>query len=95
MRDRLQTVGQRILAGQDRDDAGQRPRPRGLDGADARMSVRRPHHMGVRLARHGDVVAVAAFAGQQAQVFLARKRLPDASRRNRLDPVHVPSLGSG
>ena len=41
------------------------------------MGMRRAHQGGIGLTRQVDVVAEAAAAGDEAQVFLAAKRLSD------------------
>jgi hypothetical protein len=61
-----QTVGRRVLARQHCDDPWERKCPSRLDGADASMRMRRAHHMRMDLARHVDVVAKAAGAGNEA-----------------------------
>src|SRR5438477_11053132 len=45
------------------------------------MRVRRAHHEGVGLPGKINVVAVAAFAGEQPRVFLAGERRADARTR--------------
>ena len=45
--------------------------------ADAGMGVRRAQHKGIGLAGQADVVAIAAAAGEEAQVLLASKWLSD------------------
>ena len=77
VRDRPQAVSHRIPAREHRDHPRHCTRPCRRDGADARMRVRRAHHIRVGLARHADVVAVTACAGYEAQVLLAAQRLAD------------------
>ena len=65
------------------------------------MSVRRAQHKGIGLAGQTDVVAIAATAGQEAQILLASKRLSDGlghgggsiSSGSRAAPVGRPSIG--
>ena len=78
MRDALEPVGERVLAGQHREHAGHGARRGDVDRTDQRMGMRRAHRGAVGLARQIDVVAVIAAAGDEARVFLAAYRLSDA-----------------
>ena len=78
MRNALEPVGQRVLAGQHREHAGHGARRGDVDRTDQRVGMRRAHRGAVGLAGQIDVVAVIAAAGDEARVFLAAYRLSDA-----------------
>jgi len=63
-----------LLAGIDGENAGRRRRGRGIQRRDARTRVRRAHEHRVRQAGEGQIVEIAAAAGQQAPVFPPRQR---------------------
>ena len=67
-----------IAAGQDQQDAGQRPGALDIDPANARMRVWRAQHMGARQSARGHVIDVASGAADQIGVFLARDRLANS-----------------
>ena len=76
--ERAEPVGRPILAGQDGVNAGHLLRRSFVDGADARMGMRRKHEDRVRLASEIDVGDIASLPGQEPAVFLAGHRLSDA-----------------
>ncbi len=78
-------VGQ-VGASEDVQHAGRLQRRVELDGADARMRVRRAQEDGVGLAVQRHVVGVLAVAGEKALVFAPAQALADGAR---LDFVHV------
>jgi hypothetical protein len=80
---RVEPVGDDVGMGQHREDSGQGAGGGGVDRADQRVRVRRAHHHGTGLARQVDVVAVAAVAGQQAQILPPPYRPPDPCARSR------------
>jgi hypothetical protein len=71
-------VGRPILAAQHRKHAGRRLRRLLVDGADARMWVRREHEGRIDLARQIDVRDVTPAPGQKARILGAGHRLSDA-----------------
>ena len=66
-----------LRRGIDRENAGHRPRRRGVDAADHAVREVAPHHHRMGLAWQADVVGVVPFAAQQYRVFGARHRLAD------------------
>src|SRR5262249_40129604 len=64
-----------VGAGEHGEHAGRRLGGGGVDGADARMRMRRAQHYAERHAGQDDIVDVAATAAQQARVVEARHRL--------------------
>src|SRR3954471_15457176 len=76
VRHRVGDLG-RLRAGDDREHAGQRLRPRRVDRRDLRVGVRAAHERGVEHAAHAHVVDVAALAEQELRVLDAADRLPD------------------
>jgi hypothetical protein len=70
-------VGQKIVGGIDRRDAGRGEGGRRVDAGQSRMGVRRAHEQhGQRTGRRG-VVGIAAAAGQQPAIFTASERLAE------------------
>jgi len=78
VREWLHAVGGRVRARQHGDDAGGREGATCLDPIDLGVGVRRAHEARVRLARHVDVVAVAASADEQARVLFPQDRFAEA-----------------
>ena len=78
-----------VAAVQHRDDAGGRPRGRGVDRADARV--------GVRAAHEGQVEQVRPAAGRRGSGRRRRRggRLPSASARRRPAPGPGPDASRG
>ena len=66
-----------ILAGDHREDAGQRASPARVDADDARMGVRAAEHRRVCHARQPHVVGVGGAPHQQARIFQSRDVLAD------------------
>jgi hypothetical protein len=73
-------VGREILAGQDRDDPGHGFRGRLGDAADVGVRMRRADEIRAGLARTGQVVRVAAHAGDETLILLAAHPCPDPGR---------------
>jgi len=69
-----------VLAGVDSEDARQGGGTGGVDGEDAGVGVRAAQDRGVGHIGEGDIVQVAAGAGDQAVVFLAFDALADERR---------------
>ena len=70
-------VGQKVVGGVDRRDAGRGEGRRRVDAGEPRMGVRRAHEQhGQRTGRRG-VVGIAAAAGQQPAVLASRQRLAE------------------
>ena len=77
MRYRLQTIGRQVAPGQHGEHTG-RPCCRcRVDRTNERVRMRRSHHHRISLAGEAEIVAVAAFAGQQPEILPAPHRLPD------------------
>ena len=75
-----------VGAGEERERARQPERRVFVDRADARVGMGRAHERRMRHARQHEVVAVAAAAGDEAQILLAPHRLADAvTGRRRTD----------
>ena len=83
-------VGRPLLAGQHCVNAGQLLRRSFVDGADARMSMRRRHKDRVRLPSEIDVGDIPPLPGQEPAVFLAGNRLSDAKAHAALSFSCVP-----
>jgi hypothetical protein len=66
-----------MVAGEDEQHAVRRLRRGDIDGADARVRVRRAQEIAARRADEPNVVDIAAAAAQQIGVFLSRDWLPD------------------
>jgi hypothetical protein len=64
-------------------DAATRERAGGVDGVDARVRVGAAHDRRVQHAGDGDVVDVAAVAGEEASIFLAADARADHGGRRR------------
>src|SRR5580704_2824952 len=79
-------VGDRVRAGQNRDDPLRLQGGGGVDLVDRCMRVRRAHEIGVGLARTIEVVNVVALAGNEADVFLAFDGGANAGRAHDLSP---------
>ncbi len=79
--DRFEAVVGGIFTGEHGDHPRRLHGVGGLDAAEARVGVGRPHEAGVDLTRQGEVVAVASLARDEAPVLLARNGLADALRR--------------
>ena len=77
---RADLVGDRIRAGEHRDDAGRRERGGGVNLVDCGVRVGRAHEIGVGLARTIDVVDVAAPAGDKTKILFALDGCADAGR---------------
>ena len=73
----VKAVGCNVGAGQHRQHAGHGARRRRVDRDDARVRVRRAHEHRIGLTRQAQIIAVAAGAAEQAQVFLASERFSD------------------
>ena len=73
VRDGLQPLGQHVGAGQDQQHAGHLQRGRGVDRHDAGVRVRRAQHEAAGLVGQGEVVRVAAAAGQQPRILEPRQ----------------------
>jgi hypothetical protein len=71
-------VGLQLLAGEHADHARHRLRGLDVDAFDVGMRVRAPHERRVLHARHDHVVDIAAEAGDESLVFLARNPCADA-----------------
>ncbi len=78
--DALVAVGRVVGCGQDREHAGTRARRLDPDRPNARMRMRRAQHIGEARIRRGNVVGIAAAAGDEALVLQARYRLADETR---------------
>ena len=93
MRDRFETVLDRIRAREHGNGAGHRHGGGHIDAANARMGVGRAHHDGVGLAGEVDVVAEAALAGEELGIFLADDGLADGGHscafRHRFPPATI------
>src|SRR6476620_10462509 len=79
MLDWAQSRAPTILAGENTEHARHGARRIGVDCDNAGVRVGRSHERGKDLAVEGDVVAEAALAGDQPQVFLTAHRLADRS----------------
>ena len=79
-------IGGDMLAGENGDDARHFGGCRAIDAVDGRMSVRRAHKIGMGLARAVDVIDIAAFAGDEANIFLALDRGADAGCAHSVSP---------
>jgi hypothetical protein len=73
----LQTVGQQILARQHGKHPGRNRGRGGIYGTNERMRVRRADHHRIGLAGEAEIIAVAAFPGQQPEILPAPDRLSD------------------
>ena len=62
-------VGQAVGPGEDAEHARQGAGARRIDAANARMRMRRAHHRGIGLMVELEIVAEAAFAGDQPLVL--------------------------
>ncbi len=82
-RQRQDVVGGEIGMRVDGKHPGRLLRLRHVDRDDARACVRRAHEVRVQHAGHVHVIGIAPGAGEQALVFLATNRLPDAELRCR------------
>ena len=99
MRDRLEAVGDAVLAGEDAEHARQGARGGGVDGADAGMRVRAAHHHRVGLPLQAEIVGEAPLAGEEAQILLAAQRLADGLELGGVEllhdvpivPIHLPA----
>ena len=78
---RPEPVGGGVAAGQHRGHAGQGRRAAGLDSLDRGMGVGAADQRRMGLARHVDVVAEPAVAGDQTEVLAAPDRPADHSRK--------------
>ncbi len=81
----LEAIGQRVRPGQHRKHAGHGTRGFAINAADQRMGMRRAHRSAIGLAREIEIVAVAAAAGEEAQILLAAYRVSDACVHDGLD----------
>ena len=86
MRNGLKSVGKRVLAGQDREYAGHGAGRGRIDPADQGMRVRRAQRRAMGLARKIEIVAVAAAAGEEAQVLLAAYGVSNTCLHSRAAP---------
>ena len=69
-----ETVRQKVVAGQHRDDAGDLKRRRRVDAGNPRMGVRRAVHDRIDLTRQVDIVGETSASGQEPEIFLAGQR---------------------
>ena len=92
MRDRPQSIGEHVAAGQHCKNARCSHRRSNIDRSNVRVRVQRTEHHRVGLAGHVDVVAVAAASGQQAQIFPAAYRLADPCADGNSETSYPPRL---
>jgi hypothetical protein len=78
VRDRLETVGDRVGAREHGDHSGQRHGGGGIDGADAGVGMRGAYHDSIGLAGKVEVVAELTLPDHQGGIFLADDRLADS-----------------
>jgi len=93
VRDRFETVLDRVRAREHGNDAGHRHGGGYIYAANARMGVGRAHHDGIGLAGQVDVVAETALPGEELRIFLADDGLPDGGHscafRHRFPPATI------
>ena len=75
--DPVQLVGDDVLGGEDRHDAGLGRRLGLVDCHDLGVGMGRAQKDGIKLARAHDVMHIAPAAGQEAPIFAATKRCPN------------------
>jgi hypothetical protein len=89
------SVGCPLVAGQHRVNVGHLLRRSFIDGANARMSMRREYKDRIYLARDFEVGDVSPLPGQELVVFLAGYRLSDAKAHTALSFSRGGSLRQG
>ena len=93
VRDRFETVLDRVRAREHCNHAGHRHGGGPIDAANAGMGMGRAHHHGVGLAGQVHVVAEAALPGEEFGIFLADAGRPDGGGarafRHRVPPATI------
>src|SRR5262245_33183113 len=79
VRDGAEAVGKAIGATEHTQYAGHGKGRRRVDTEDLRMRMGRANYRGIGLSLDAEIVAEAAFAGQQPNVLLAQEGLPDSA----------------
>ena len=72
-----ETVRPNVISRGHQPDSSHAPRCGAVDALDARVRHRRAQHEGMRHARQGDVVRVAALSGEKTQIFMPPHGLTD------------------